>query len=203
LTLLVRWIGATDKFNDKFLSASAALADFSPRHTTNRYRGCRQSIQPLAFGSILRALLSRMALDSWFISNLHLQTSLAVEVWNVLVRFFLPHALFPHRNFRPRQETELAGHLLSTLAVAFIPMHFLMMFCAFHILYFVSKSLLIVETGSPVSFYDYAGAFFLIGFFPVGVWTIQPRINRLYRAASKSTKGDPSDSEPETSIAQV
>jgi hypothetical protein len=78
------------------------------------------------------------------------------------------------------KKLSLPDTLLSTLAVAFIAMHFLIMFCVFHILYFVSKSLLIVETGRPVSFYDYAGAFFLIGFFPVGVWTIQPRINHLY-----------------------
>ena len=29
------------------------------------------------------------------------------------------------------------------------------------------------------SFYDYAGAFFLLWFFPLGIWILQPRVNAL------------------------
>jgi len=47
-------------------------------------------------------------------------------------------------------------------------------------IYFVSKSLVLAETGRPAVFYDYAGPFFLVWFFPIGVWIVQPRINRLY-----------------------
>lgn len=65
------------------------------------------------------------------------------------------------------------------LALIF-PLHVFAMFCLFYDLYFVSKSLALIETGELVSFYDYAGAFFLLWFFPLGVWFIQPRINRLY-----------------------
>ena len=65
------------------------------------------------------------------------------------------------------------------LAIIF-PLHFLAMFCMFYDLYFVSKSLVLAETNKPASFYDYAGPFFLIWFFPIGVWFTQPRINRLY-----------------------
>jgi hydrogenase maturation factor len=35
-------------------------------------------------------------------------------------------------------------------------------------------------TGRTVSFYDYAGPFFLWWFFPLGIWFVQPRINRLF-----------------------
>jgi hypothetical protein len=65
------------------------------------------------------------------------------------------------------------------LAVIF-PLHFFAVFCLFYDLYFVSKSLVLAETRKPASFYDYAGPFFLIWFFPIGVWFTQPRINRLY-----------------------
>lgn len=65
------------------------------------------------------------------------------------------------------------------LAIIF-PLHFFATFCVFYLLYFVSKSLLLAETGKPVSFHQYAGPFFLLWFFPVGVWITQPRINRLY-----------------------
>ena len=61
-----------------------------------------------------------------------------------------------------------------------VPLHLLAMFCLFYMLYFDSKSLALVEKEKPVSFYDYAGPFFLLWFFPIGVWIIQPKINRLY-----------------------
>jgi hypothetical protein len=67
-----------------------------------------------------------------------------------------------------------------TMFAVIFPFHLLATFCMFYDLYFVSKSLVLAETNKPTSFYDYAGAFFLIWFFPIGVWFTQPRINRLY-----------------------
>jgi uncharacterized RDD family membrane protein YckC len=61
-----------------------------------------------------------------------------------------------------------------------LPLHFVAMFCMFYNLYFVSKTLVLAETRKQASFYEYAGPLFLIWFFPVGVWFVQPRINRLY-----------------------
>lgn len=53
--------------------------------------------------------------------------------------------------------------------------------CAIYSLRFVSKSLILAETGKPASFYDYVGILLLnIWYFPIGVWVIQPRINDLY-----------------------
>jgi len=66
------------------------------------------------------------------------------------------------------------------LFAVIIPLHLLAMFCMFYCLYFVSKSLVLAETGKPASFSDYAGPFFLMWFYPLGVWFIQPRVNRLY-----------------------
>lgn len=54
------------------------------------------------------------------------------------------------------------------------------MVCMFYLLYFVSKSLVLAETSKPASFYDYAGPFFLLWFFPIGIWIVQPKVNRLY-----------------------
>jgi len=54
------------------------------------------------------------------------------------------------------------------------------MFCVVYLFVFVSKTLVMTETGEPATFSDYAGPFFLLWFFPVGIWIIQPRVNRLY-----------------------
>jgi len=67
-----------------------------------------------------------------------------------------------------------------------IPFHFFGMFCIFYALYFVSKAMVMAETGRVASFYDYAGPFFLNWFYPFGIWFIQPRINRLYTLRKNS-----------------
>jgi hypothetical protein len=61
-----------------------------------------------------------------------------------------------------------------------LPLHLFAMVCMFYLLYFVAKSLVLAETSKPASFSDYAGPFFLLWFFPVGIWIVQPRVNRLY-----------------------
>jgi hypothetical protein len=66
------------------------------------------------------------------------------------------------------------------LFVATVPLSLLAVFCMFYNLYFAAKNLVIAETGRSASFSSYAGPFFLLWFFLIGVWFIQPRINRLY-----------------------
>jgi hypothetical protein len=66
--------------------------------------------------------------------------------------------------------------------LAVFPFHLFAVFCLFFDLKFVSKSLALAETGRETSFYDYAGPIFLLWFFPLGIWFVQPRINRLYAA---------------------
>lgn len=61
-----------------------------------------------------------------------------------------------------------------------IPLHLVAMFCMFYNLYFVAKTLRLAELQKPSDSYDYSGPFFLLWFFPVGIWVVQPRINRLY-----------------------
>ncbi|MCL4523680.1 MAG: hypothetical protein M1451_07195 [Acidobacteria bacterium] len=62
----------------------------------------------------------------------------------------------------------------SALLLAFVT------YCSFYLVYFVSKSLVMAETSKPASFLDLAGPFLRVWFLPVGIWTIQPRINELY-----------------------
>jgi len=66
------------------------------------------------------------------------------------------------------------------LAVAIIlPLHLFSMFCQFHSLYFVAKTFKQAELQKAVKFDEYIGEFFLLWFFPVGVWFIQPKINKI------------------------
>jgi hypothetical protein len=54
------------------------------------------------------------------------------------------------------------------------------MICFFYCIYFSAKSLKSVELQRPVTFTDFVLDFFLFLFFPVGVWLIQPRINKIF-----------------------
>lgn len=76
-----------------------------------------------------------------------------------------------------------------------LPLHFLCMICLFYDLVYVSKALALAENGKPVSFYEYAGPFFLLWFFPIGVWFVQPRINRLY--AEREDAGSVAERKPQ------
>ena len=61
-----------------------------------------------------------------------------------------------------------------------VPLHLFSIFCIFYCLYFNAKALKTVEWQKPVTFSDFAGEFFLIWFFPIGIWIIQPRLNKLF-----------------------
>lgn len=65
-----------------------------------------------------------------------------------------------------------------------LPIHFFAMFCIFYSMYFVSKNLAQAEIQRRATFQDYAGYFFLLWFYPIGIWIIQPKINRFFAARS-------------------
>jgi len=60
-----------------------------------------------------------------------------------------------------------------------LPFHFFAMFCSFYMLYFVAKTFKTVELQREVKFSDFAGEFFMIWFYPIGIWILQPKINKM------------------------
>ncbi|HLK28515.1 MAG TPA: hypothetical protein VKT28_08040, partial [Puia sp.] len=64
--------------------------------------------------------------------------------------------------------------------LAILPLHLFFMFCIFYCMYFIAKCLRAVELQRPVTFSEFAGEFVLIWFFMIGVWIIQPRINKIF-----------------------
>jgi len=61
-----------------------------------------------------------------------------------------------------------------------LPVMIFMVCCVLNIFYFVAKSLKTAELKKEVLYRDYADEFFSIWFYPIGVWRIQPRINKLF-----------------------
>jgi hypothetical protein len=56
---------------------------------------------------------------------------------------------------------------------------FYVSFAALHFILFPAKTLKSVELKKEAEFGDYIGDFFLIMFLPIGIWILQPRINRI------------------------
>lgn len=60
-----------------------------------------------------------------------------------------------------------------------LPFHLLAMTCIFYSLVYSAKRLVTYQCGENVSFFEYSGPFFLIWFFPIGIWFIQPKVNEM------------------------
>ena len=71
-----------------------------------------------------------------------------------------------------------ANDILPLFAIIF-PLHLFSMFCMFYMLYFVSKTIKTVELQRELRFSDFAGEFFLLWFYFIGIWIIQPKVNKM------------------------
>jgi len=59
------------------------------------------------------------------------------------------------------------------------PLHLVSILCYFYCFYFIAKALKAVELQRPVTFGDFIGEFFLVWYYPIGLWFIQPRVNKI------------------------
>lgn len=71
------------------------------------------------------------------------------------------------------------NRFISNLVFFIIPMHLFSMFCMFYILYFTAKTIKTVELQRKVNFGDFIGEFFALWFYLIGIWFIQPKVNKL------------------------
>ena len=70
-----------------------------------------------------------------------------------------------------------------------LPFHLLAMAGAFYGLWFSARQLTTLKENRELKFIEYSGPLFLMWFFPLGVWFIQPMVNR-YIASNTLTAND-------------
>jgi len=63
--------------------------------------------------------------------------------------------------------------------------------CVFYAFYYLCRNFACLETGSPQLKLRYVWMFFSFLFFPIGVWVIQPKVNRMWHK-NLSVMGNPS-----------
>ncbi len=74
----------------------------------------------------------------------------------------------------------ITGHFFSpSMFAVILPLHIYSIFCIFYMLFFVAKTFKTVELQREVTFSDFAGEFFMIWFYPIGIWIIQPKVNKM------------------------
>lgn len=74
---------------------------------------------------------------------------------------------------------EFVEEFLAVGIPLFVLLYFFAVFCMFYMVYFVAKTLKTAMLQREVKFGDFVGEFFLLWAFPVGIWFIQPKINKL------------------------
>ncbi len=62
-----------------------------------------------------------------------------------------------------------------------VPLHAIAMVGIFYAFYYVAKSLASIEKDGEANLNDFAGPFFMLWFFPIGVWFFQPKVNKAYQ----------------------
>ncbi len=78
-----------------------------------------------------------------------------------------------------QQIVQREGQLNDLLLVTILPQVLAIPFLLYSF-YYIAKALKTCETNSEVTFSEFSGEFFMLLFFAIGVWFIQPRINKLF-----------------------
>jgi hypothetical protein len=153
-----------------------------PYHTSAPPPPSMEEFEALYKQTMLMSLLMMSLLLGWLLSigfaanrrveqSIRLDTRLAVGCAIYAASYIaLAQVIFP--GLGPGSSDGVSFGLI-------IPLHLSAMFGIFYVLAFAARNIIMAERQSKVSFFDYSGPFFLMWFFPIGVWFVQPRVNRL------------------------
>jgi hypothetical protein len=66
-----------------------------------------------------------------------------------------------------------------------LPFHLFAMFCIFYVIWFIAKSIATIENNKVVGFDHYSGNFFLLWFYPIGIWFVHPKVRKIFSLDAK------------------
>jgi len=70
--------------------------------------------------------------------------------------------------------------------IIIIPFHLLAMFSTLYCDYYIAKNIVMAEKKERVGISSYLPYFILMWFYPIGIWFIQPKVNRIFANTDKS-----------------
>ncbi len=63
--------------------------------------------------------------------------------------------------------------------ISYIFLSLFIVFCTFYQYWFIAKTIKSAQLQKDASFGEFVGEFFLVWFYPIGVWILQPAVNKL------------------------
>lgn len=98
----------------------------------------------------------------------------STSVLNFVLPFAVVYCLYTSQSFLSLD----SGPRSSEPPVWLVPAHLFSMFGIFYTMWFAAKQLTTLLENREVKFTEFAGRFFLFWFFPLGVWFVQPEVNK-------------------------
>jgi hypothetical protein len=98
------------------------------------------------------------------------------KLWRFRSAFLLALTLLIFLFWATENETIMASDDFLILLFAGVPIYLGLMI---YVVLFAAKTLKTIELGRPAKIDEYAGEAFLIWMVPLGIWFIQPRLNKL------------------------
>lgn len=97
--------------------------------------------------------------------------------------------LYLHAGFIQKTGSEHAFRHIYTVGTKYyflsVPAILLAGFCLIYCCWFAARTIKTAETGRATRFSDFSGTFFAFFFYPMGIWNLQSRINRLGRPENR------------------
>jgi hypothetical protein len=103
--------------------------------------------------------------------------TLIFKIFCIVPIVYLPWAFYNIFNL-PIEDS----HIDDLFTTPVICAHLLTMVSVFYCMYFAAKTVRTAELQRKVIIDEYATVFLMIGFFPIGIWLLQPRVNRLMKS---------------------
>jgi len=151
-------------------------------------RASIESGTPISLSALLAAIVCSAFVPCWCWSVGSFLNSRVRHDLRGSLSFFRRAVVFPVVNLAVFEIAR--GRIRPSYVAALLPFHLFALICVIFEIDFVCMNLVLAETQTRVRFRDYAGSFFLLLVFPVGIWFLQPRINRLYGSASSPPVAD-------------
>lgn len=128
-----------------------------------------------------------LSFAGWLLSIGSFLFSIAEPTLRLNIRFFRFATIFAGVYLPPALAFP-GSHKPIVEALVFFPLFLFALFCWGYAYYFVSKSLVSVERGRSVTRREYKPTLSMLTAAFIGVWELQPRINRLYAASQNQVR---------------
>ena len=102
------------------------------------------------------------------------------KIFLLIPFFYMIFLMFSMLSFGVFSDSPPSNGMFGISFAIIIPLHLFSMFCMFYIMYFCSKTIKSIELKREAIFSDYVGEFFLLWFYMIGIWILQPKINKIY-----------------------